>query len=85
MAMVALVRRLNPVEDLHQRGLAGTVLADDGVNGALAHLQADVAVGDHSREALGDAGQLNGQRLEVGRLFKERGTHRWELLIGFVT
>ena len=56
----ALVGPLHPVEDLHQRRLAGAVLADEGVDGAGAHAQVDVAVGDHAREALGDAGQLDG-------------------------
>ena len=32
----ALVGALDAVEDLHQRGLAGAVLADDGVDGAAA-------------------------------------------------
>jgi len=57
----ALVGLLHPVEDLHQRRLAGTVLADDGVNRAPADAEGDVAVGDHSGKTLGDALQFDGE------------------------
>ena len=51
----ALVGRLKPVEDLHQRALAGAVLADQGVDLAPFDLEVDTLVGDDQREALADA------------------------------
>lgn len=56
----ALVRLLHAVQDLHQGRLAGTVLADEGVDGALADGDADVVVGDDAGEPLGDAVQFYG-------------------------
>jgi len=56
----ALVRLLHAVEDLHQRGLAGAVLTDEGVHGAAAHGDLDVVVRDDAGEALGDAAQFDG-------------------------
>ena len=56
----ALVRLLHAVEDLHQGGLAGAVLADEGVDGAAADGDVDVVVGDDAGEALGDAVQFDG-------------------------
>ena len=51
----ALVGALHPVEDLHQRRLAGAVLADDRVDGRRRRTaQVDVAVGDDAGEALDD-------------------------------
>ena len=49
---LALVRVVEPVEDVHQRGLAGAVLAEQGVHFALAQVEVDTVVGHHSREAL---------------------------------
>ena len=43
------------VEDLHQRRLAGAVLADDGVDRAGRDREVDAVVGDHAGEALDDA------------------------------
>ncbi|OPZ04735.1 MAG: hypothetical protein BWZ09_01587 [Alphaproteobacteria bacterium ADurb.BinA305] len=43
------------VDDLHQRRLAGAVLAEDGADLARAHDEADVVVGDHRRVGLADA------------------------------
>ena len=57
----ALVRPLHAVEDLHQRRLAGAVLADDRVDRAASHGDVDVVVGDDAGEALGDAAQLDGR------------------------
>ena len=56
----ALVGPVGAVERLHQRRLAGAVLADDGVDGAGAHREVDAVVGDHAGEALDDAAQLDG-------------------------
>ena len=50
----AVVGLLHPVQDLHQGRLAGAVLADQCVDGALPHRDVDVVVGDHAREALPD-------------------------------
>ena len=50
----ALVRLLHAVQDLHQRRLAGAVLADDRVDGAAADRDVDVVVGDDAREPLAD-------------------------------
>ena len=58
-----LVGPLHPVEDLHEGGLAGAVLADDGVHGSAADAERDVLVGHDAREALGDPAQPDGRRL----------------------
>ena len=69
---LALVRALHAVQDLHQRRLAGTVLTDDGMHVAAADRDVDVAVGDHPRVALGDAGQSD-RGCDVGRRRREVG------------
>ena len=51
------VRLDRAVDDLHQRGLAGAVFAQHGMNLAGLHSEGDIAVGDHCRIALGDAAQ----------------------------
>ncbi len=56
----AVVRLLHAVQDLHQRRLAGTVLTHEGVDGARADGDVDVVVGDHAREPLADAPELDG-------------------------
>ena len=56
-----LVGALDPVEHLHERGLAGTVLADDGVHRPLRHAEGDVVVGDDTGEPLGDPLDLDGE------------------------
>ena len=55
---LALVRRRQPVEDVHQRRLAGAVLAEQGVDLARPDVEVDVVVGDDARIALGDAAHL---------------------------
>ena len=50
-----------PVEDAHQRGLAGAVLAQQGVDLAPGQGQVHGVIGDEVAEALGDATQLGGQ------------------------
>ncbi|EPJ40977.1 putative ABC transporter ATP-binding protein YufO [Streptomyces afghaniensis 772] len=67
----ALVRLLHAVEDLHQRRLAGAVLADEGVHGALADAEVDVVVGHDARETLRDPGELDG-----GHRFLDRRSGR---------
>ena len=55
---LALVRVVEPVEDVHQRRLAGAVLAEQRVHLALAEVEADVVVGDDAGEALRDVAHL---------------------------
>ncbi len=55
---LALVGLVQAVEDVHQRGLARTVLAEQGVDLAGLHDEVDVVVGDQGAEALGDATKL---------------------------
>ena len=57
---LALVRAGQPVEDVHQGGLAGAVLAEQGVDLAGPDVEVDVVVGDDARIALGDAAHLEG-------------------------
>ena len=45
------------VDDLHQRALAGAVLAQHRMDLARAHLEIDAVVRDHGGVALGDAAQ----------------------------
>ena len=49
------VRKLDPGDDLHQRGLAGPVVADQPHHLAAAHLQVGAAKGAYRAEALDDA------------------------------
>ena len=56
---LALVGLVEAVEDAHQRGLAGPVLADDAVDRAAAHGEIDLAVRHDRAEALGDAAELD--------------------------
>ena len=63
---LALVGLLQAVEHLHQGRLAGAVLADQGVDLALGHLQVDLVVGDHPGVAAGDAAALDGRRPGAG-------------------
>ena len=58
---LALVGLLQAVEHLHQGRLAGAVLAHQGVDLALGHLQVDLVVGDHPGVAAGDAAALDGR------------------------
>ena len=50
----SVVGRIHPVEDAHQRGLAGPVLADERVDLARPELQGDVVVRQHTGEPFGD-------------------------------
>ena len=49
---------VQPEHDVHQRALAGAVLAEQAVDLAVMEGQADVLVGDHAGEGLGDAADL---------------------------
>ena len=55
---LALVRVVEPVEDVHQRRLAGAVLAEQGVDLALAEVEVDVVVRDDPGKALRDVAHL---------------------------
>jgi hypothetical protein len=70
---LALVGLLQPVQHLHQGRLAGPVLADQGVDRALGHLQVDLVVGDHPGVAAGDAAALDGRRPAAGLLWPAAG------------
>jgi hypothetical protein len=58
---------LHAVEGLHERRLARAVLAHDRVHLAAPDPQLDVAVGDDTREPLGDAAQLDREGRVSGR------------------
>ena len=55
---LALVRLVQPVQDVHQRGLAGAVLAEQRMDLAGLDDQVDGIVGDQRAEALGDRAEL---------------------------
>ena len=55
---LALVRRRQPVQDVHQRRLAGAVLAQQRVDLAGTDLEVDPVVGHDARIALRDAAHL---------------------------
>ena len=55
---LARVGLVEPVEDVHQRRLAGAVLAEQRVHLALRQLEVDVVVGDDARERLRDPAHL---------------------------
>ena len=55
---LAGVRVVQPVEDVHQRRLAGAVLAEQGVYLTAQQLEVNVVVREHAGELLGDAVQL---------------------------
>ena len=48
---LALVRRRQPVEDVHQRRLAGAVLAEQGMDLAGPDVEVDPVVGDDARDS----------------------------------
>ena len=53
---LALVRRVDPLQDLHQGRLAGAVAADQGVDLALAQVEVDPVQDAGAGEALADPG-----------------------------
>ncbi len=58
---LALVRRLDPINHLHEGRLACPVLAEQRVNLAGLDLEVDVFVGAHAGKRLADANQLQSQ------------------------
>src|SRR5215207_2497040 len=62
---LTLVGLVQPVEDVHERGLAGPVLPEQGVHLAAAHVEIVAIVRDQRSEALGDALQLEGERVAL--------------------
>ncbi len=72
----AFVGLHHPVEDLHQGGLAGPVLAHDRVDLTGADNQFDVAVGDYARVPLGYSVQLNGRCLLHNPPYRSAGSER---------
>ena len=81
---LALVGLVEPVEDVHQRRLAGAVLAEERVHLALAQVEVDVVVREDAGEALRDAAELEDGRGRIGheaRFYGEtRGRARWPAL-----
>ena len=57
-AHLARVGPVQPVQDLHERALAGSVLSQERVDLAGRDLQMDVVVGKHAGKPLGDPRQL---------------------------
>lgn len=55
---LALIRHGKAVEDVHESGLAGAVLAQQGVDLAPLQVEIDVIVGDHPGIPFGDATHL---------------------------
>ena len=60
---LALVGLEQPVEDVHERGLARPVLPEQGVHLATTQVEVDAVVRRERAEALGDALQLEGDRV----------------------
>ena len=73
----ALVGPVQAGEDVHQRALAGPVLAEQRVDLARSQVEVDVIVGEDAREPLDDAGRLEGRSDRPGRWRDGlRGGHR---------
>ncbi len=66
---LAFVGPVEPVEDVHQRRLAGPVLPQQRVHLPAAEVEIDVVVGDDARKALRDPAELEDPVLV---------RHRWE-------
>jgi hypothetical protein len=75
---VAGVRGVDAGEQLHQRRLAGAVLADDGEHLVVPQLEVHVGERLHAGEALADPGHLEqgGRRPRPGRRIGRRIGHR---------
>ena len=59
LADLALFRLIEAEENRHQRGLAGAVFAQQGMNLTLAQLQGNVVIGDDTWELFGDVQHFN--------------------------
>ncbi len=69
----AVGRRVHAGDDLHERRLAGTVLADDGVHLTGGHVEVDALQHGHAVERLADAAQ--GQRRRDASARRRRFPH----------
>ena len=69
---LALVRRVDAGEDLHQRALAGAVLADQPVDLARQQLEIDAVERGRAAEALGDAAERQDGLRGVASLIQRR-------------
>src|SRR5260370_3985931 len=63
------------VDDVHQRRLAGAVLADQRVDLARAHRQVDVVVGDDARPSLRDPTQVKRELFRILRAHSFSGAY----------
>src|SRR5206468_3640903 len=63
---------VEPVEDVHQRRLAGAVLAEERMHLAGGELEGDMVVGDDARELLGDPAQLQDEVLRHRAILTRR-------------
>ena len=61
-----LIRPVQPGEHVHERALAGPVLAEERVDLAGPEVEVDVVVGEDARERLDDADRLDGVRRRSG-------------------
>jgi hypothetical protein len=59
---LAAIGLVQPIEDVHQGALAGTVLAEQSMDLTRSDHQVDRIVGDQRAEALGDTAQFELQR-----------------------
>jgi hypothetical protein len=69
-ADLAVVRAVQPREDVRERALAGAVLAEQRVHLARRGLEVDAVVRDDAREALRDATQRHGRARRGGRVLR---------------
>ena len=84
---LAFVRMVQAVQHLHQRALAGAVLAQQRMHLAGAHIEVDAFIGKHAGETLGDATHLQvfyacATRWECEAIFGFHGVHRGDLSHG---
>src|SRR5882724_9101388 len=56
---LALIGRVEAVEDVHHGGLAGAVFADDCVDGSVGNGEADVIIGPHFAKAFADSAHFD--------------------------
>ncbi len=59
-ANLALIRRMETEEDVHQGRLAGAIFAKQGMDFALAYLEGNAVVGNDARESFDDIEHLDG-------------------------
>ena len=56
------IRPIEAGEDVHQRRLAGAVLAEQRVDFAAPHFEIDAGISEHAGECLGDAAEDDARR-----------------------